>query len=201
MLFASLVLRVMTISSGVTRRNAARVLRRLSFSPFSRARFCADGSRSTLSLSRLSASSTGREAGQRFAAFSTPSSSGITNCARTDFQKASPVPDRVGENAGACACAFAQAGSAKSAAEPPMANRRAKSRRDTDAAMDASGRNSSVSSARERSTMADRNSGKWIAIGVAMGTAMGVAMGNIGAGIAIGVAIGAAMMAANKKKA
>src|SRR6185436_1584499 len=135
MLFASLVLRVMTISSGVTRRNAASVLRRLSFSPLNRARFCPEGSRSTLSLSRFSASSTGRDAGQRFAAFRTPRSSGITNCARTDFQKASPEPDSVGENDGACACSFAHTGSAKSAAEPPMANRRAKSRRDTDWAM------------------------------------------------------------------
>ena len=97
MLLASLVLRVMTISSGVTRRNAASVLRRFSFSPLNRARFCADGSWSTLSLSRFSASSTGRDAGQRLAALSTPRSGGITNCSRTDFQKASPVPPMAGD--------------------------------------------------------------------------------------------------------
>src|SRR5687768_12795856 len=59
MLLASLVFRVMTISSGVTRRNSAMTLRVASFSPPRRARFCADGSRSTLSVSRFSASSTG----------------------------------------------------------------------------------------------------------------------------------------------
>src|SRR5688572_1104260 len=134
MLLASLVLRVMTISSGVTRRNAASTLRRFSFSPLNRARFWAEGSLSTLSDSRLSASSTGREAGQRLAALSTPRSGGITNCARTDFQNASPVPPISGDPL-AWPYSRAQAESANSAAEPPTANKRAKSRRETDAAI------------------------------------------------------------------
>src|SRR5687767_10261611 len=140
MLLASLVLRVMTISSGVTRRNAASALRVLSFSPLKRERFWADGSRSTLSDSRRSASRTGREAGQRLAALRTPRSAGITNCARTDFQKASPDPEMPGANVGACGFSRAHTGSANNAADPPTANRRAKSRRDTEPAMDASER-------------------------------------------------------------
>ena len=135
MLLASLVLRVITISSGVTRRNAARALRVFSFSPDSRARFWPDGSRSTLLVSRIRASSTGLDAGQRLAAFSTPRSGGITNCARTAFQNDSPVPAAAGLNACGAGAFRAQAVSAKRAAEPPTANRRAKSRRDTDADM------------------------------------------------------------------
>ena len=45
MLFDSLVLRVMMISSGVTRRNSASALRVFSFSGISRARLLGEGSR------------------------------------------------------------------------------------------------------------------------------------------------------------
>ena len=158
MLLASLVLRVITISSGVTRRNSASALRVFSFSPVRRARFWPDGSRSTLSVSRRSASSTGREAGQRLAAFNTPRSGGITNCSRTDFQKASPVPAEPGAKAGAWGVVFAQIGSANKAAEPPRAKRRAKSRRDTEPAMEASAANST--SSRRRMARRSRESAR-----------------------------------------
>ena len=50
-LFDSLVLRVMMISSGVTRRNWASAAR-VSFSGYKRARLFGDGSRSTFAVSR-----------------------------------------------------------------------------------------------------------------------------------------------------
>ena len=78
-LFDSLVLRVMTISSGVTWRNSAS-----SFRVFSRpwpifTRLSNDGSRSMSFVLRYSVSSTGAEEGHRFAAFIMARSGGMTN--------------------------------------------------------------------------------------------------------------------------
>ena len=47
---------------------------------------------------------------------------------------------------------------------------------------------------------ADKNSGKWIAIGVAIGAGMGVAMGNIGVWHRHRRGDRRAMMAANQKR-
>ena len=130
MLFDSLVLRVMMISSGVTRRNSASALRVFSFSGISRERLFGEGSASTLRVSRVSTSATGRDAGHRLAAFITASSGGITNCSRTLFQNASPAAGPAG-SVGAGPISRAHAGSAKSAAEPPTANSLANERRET----------------------------------------------------------------------
>ena len=78
-LFASLVFRVSTISSGVTRKHAA-TSRRVSSLPA--AIFCRlsnDGSASMSFVFRYTASSTGAGDGQRFAAFITARSGGIRN--------------------------------------------------------------------------------------------------------------------------
>src|SRR5262245_29635444 len=124
----------MTISSGVTRRNSASALRVFSLAAESRLRFCWEGSRSTICVSRVRTSTTGADAGQRLAAFITARSGGITNCARTLFQNASPAaapPVASGGRGDDCA----HAGCVNNAAEPPTANKRAKSRRDVVAAM------------------------------------------------------------------
>ena len=135
MLFDSLVLRVMMISSGVTRRNSASATRVASFSGIRRARFVGEGSVSTLFDSRLRASDAGREAGQRFAAFITARSGGITNWSRTLFQKGSPADGPAGRMSPLAAISRAKIGSASRAAEPPTANSLAKLRRETLAAM------------------------------------------------------------------
>ena len=103
-----------------------------SFASDSRARFCGDGSLSTLSRLSVSASSTGAEAGQRLAAFITARSGGMTNCARTLPERlaaAGPPP----ASAGAAGSWLAHAGSAKErrrSAEQPRKSR-PKSRRET----------------------------------------------------------------------
>ncbi len=65
------------------------------------------------------------------AAFITARSGGITNCSRTLFQNTSPSAGPPGASAGAAPMVLAQAGSAKSAAEPPSANSRVNERRET----------------------------------------------------------------------
>jgi hypothetical protein len=137
-LFDSLVLRVMTISSGVTRRNAASALRVSSFSGISRARLTGDGSASTVCVSLVSTSTTGRDAGQRLAAFMTERSGGITNCARTLFQNTSPPAAPPAASGGGVVDWRAQVRSAKSAAEPPSANTCAKCRLETGGVMSVS---------------------------------------------------------------
>ena len=63
-------------------------------------RGCSATGRGRRSRSRAgSVSSTGREAGQRFAAFMTARSGGITNCSRTLFQNASPAAAPPGASA------------------------------------------------------------------------------------------------------
>ncbi len=90
MLFASLVLRVMTISSGVTRRNRGKQTPRVSsFPALIFCRLSNDGSASMSFVLRYIASSTGAGDGQRLAAFMTLRPAGIRNCSRTATQKRS----------------------------------------------------------------------------------------------------------------
>src|SRR3954465_14290052 len=125
-LFDSLVLRVMTISSGVTRRKSASSLRVFSRPSPSLARLSCDGSRSMSLVSQYIVSSTGPDAGQRFAAFNIVSSFGITNCSRPLTHNFSSGDAGVGGRS-------RERGHAalgdRNGAAPPMARSRAKSRR------------------------------------------------------------------------
>src|SRR5688500_10815377 len=124
MLLASLVLRVMTISSGVTRRKPASARRASSFPVVILARFSNDGSPSMSFVLRYIASRTGAGDGHRFAAFITARSAGIRNCSRTDNQK------RSSGCAGVCANGAGQASSCCGSNIAPLkARKREKSRR------------------------------------------------------------------------
>src|SRR5262245_20173082 len=128
-LFDSLVLRVITISSGVTRRKSASILRVFSRPSPSFARLSDEGSRSMSFVIVYSVSMTGADEGHRFAAFSIVSSLGMTNCSRTAAQYFSSGDAGVGGSfAGAPTRAQDTSGVTNGAA-PLMANRRAKSRR------------------------------------------------------------------------
>src|SRR5262245_21800145 len=78
-LFDSLVFRVITISSGVTRRNSASTLRVFSRPSPSLARLSDEGSWSMSFVILYIVSRTGADDGHRFAAFSLVSSLGMTN--------------------------------------------------------------------------------------------------------------------------
>src|SRR5688572_18946572 len=123
-LFASLVLRAMTISSGVTRRNRARRRRVSSFPVLIFCRLSNDGSPSISFVLRYIASRTGAGDGQRLAAFMTARFGGIRNCSRTDIQ------NRSSGRSGVCASWAGQAASCRgSRTELLNARKREKSRR------------------------------------------------------------------------
>src|SRR5688572_25736415 len=123
-LFASLVLRAITISSGVTRRNRARRRRVSSFPALIFCRLSKDGSPSMSFVLRYIASRTGAGEGQRFAAFITARFGGIRNCSRTDIQK------RSSGRSGVCASWAGHAiNCCGSSTEPLSARKREKSRR------------------------------------------------------------------------
>src|SRR5215475_11333307 len=82
-LLDSLVFRVMTISSGVTRRNSASNLRVFSRPSPSCTRLSEDGSWSMSLVALYSVSSTGPDDGQRLVSFSIVRSLGMTNLPRT----------------------------------------------------------------------------------------------------------------------
>jgi hypothetical protein len=85
-LLASLVLRVITISSGVTRRNSASSFRVASLPSPILTRLGKEGSPSMSRVAATIASTTARGEGHRLAAFITARSAGIRNCSRTDAQ-------------------------------------------------------------------------------------------------------------------
>src|SRR5688572_16735657 len=124
MLFASLVLRVMTISSAVTWRNRARRRRASSFPALIFCRLSNEGSLSMSFVLTYIASRTGAGEGQRLAAFITARFGVITNCSRTDVQK------RSSGCAGVCASGAGHANSCcGSSTELLNARKREKSRR------------------------------------------------------------------------
>jgi len=136
-LFPSLVLRVMTISSGVTRSASARRRRASSFDFVSVVRVSGDGLASYARVFRSSASITGSDVGHKLAALMNPRSGGRRNRARTSRQNPSSGSRGVvgsgllvspSSRSGAVACATTRSGN--SAADPVSASRRAKSRRD-----------------------------------------------------------------------
>src|SRR5712692_8449255 len=125
-LFDSLVLRVMTISSGVTRRNSASSFRVFSRPSPSFTRLSKEGSWSMSFVIRYIVSSTGPDEGQRLAAFSMVRSRGITNCSRTLIQNFSSGDAGVG---GSFAVRAQVSSGVTNGAAPPMASSRANSRR------------------------------------------------------------------------